>query len=240
MKKKYLVFSIIFLVAVPLFSQEKYHKWMRVAGKWEIKDSKAFETRGRGLDWNYYELLNFNTILTLKGFNNFTSIDYTVNLVKRVQSPTEIMFPFAVSEIDFYHIYAFKITGDFWNMDRVSFIFSDRLDKTKPFETKNNIFVNELASAKCKVKYDKVYNYRIAFEEKNAVLYINGDKILSAPFPENSYNGRIGISSRNVKIAVDKIEIKNGDKTVFEDDFNEDSIYVKVLKATVVPNAKEP
>ncbi|HPF07989.1 MAG TPA: hypothetical protein PK293_18235, partial [Spirochaetota bacterium] len=130
----------------------------------------------------------------------------------------------------FYHMYAFKLTGGFWGMNKVSFIHSDRLDKTKPFATKNNTFVKELASADCKVKYDKMYNYRIAFEGTDVVLYINGEKILAAPFPEKSHEGRIAISARNVKIAVDKVEVKQGDKIIFEDDFNEDSIYVRTLK----------
>ena len=242
MKKKYLVFSIILFVAIPLFSQEKHHKWQRLSGRWEVKDSIAFETRGVVAGWNYYELIKFNTILTLKDFNNYTSIDYTVNAAKRVKSPTEIMFPFAVTSESgswFYHMYAFKITGDFWNMDKVSFIHSDQIDKTKPFATKNNAFVNTLASAKCKIKYNKTYNYRVAFEQDDVVLYIDGKKVLSAPFPGKTRNGRIGISSRLVLISVDKIEIKNGDKTVFEDDFNEDSIFVRVLKASVVPTNNE-
>ena len=238
--KNYFIFFIILLVTIPLFSQEKNHNWQRVSGKWEVRSSKVFETRGGGLDWNYYELLNFNTLLSLKDFNNYTSINYTINVTKRIKSPTEIMFPFAVtSESGFYHMYAFKITGDFWNMDNVSFIHSDRLDKTKPFATKNNSFVNTLASAKCKIKYNNVYNYRVAFEGENAVLYIDGKRILSAPFPEKNRNGRIGISSRNVLLAVDKIEIKTGDQTVFVDDFNEDSIYVRVLRASVVPANNE-
>jgi len=244
LEKKYLIFSIILLVAIPLFSQEKYHKWQRTSGRWEVKNSIASETQGRAIGWNYYEVLNFNSLLSLKDFNNYTSIDYTVNVTQRIQSPTELMLPFAVTSESaswFYHMYAFKITGDFWNMDKVSFIHSDRLDKTKPFTTKNNAFVKELASAKCKtnIKYDKTYNYKVAFEGTNVVLYVNGEKYLSAPFPEKSHNGRIAISSRNVLLSVDKIEIKQGDKTIFEDDFNEDSIYVKVLKATVVPGGSE-
>ena len=243
MKKIFFVlFTIIFLVAIPLFSQEKYHKWQRVSGKWEVRNSKVFETRGGIIGWNYHELLNFNTILSLQDFNNYTSIDYTINVTKRVQTPTEIMFPFAVtseSESWFYHVYAFKITGDFWNMDKVAFIHSDRIDKTKPLATKNNAFVKELASAKCKIKYNTVYNYRVAFEKDNIVLYIDGKRALSAPFPGKTNNGRVGISSRNVLIAVDKIEIKAGDKTVFMDDFNEDSIFVRVLRATVVPANSE-
>jgi hypothetical protein len=211
-----------------------------MSGRWEVKDSIAFETQGKAIGWNYYELINFNTLLTLKDYKDYTSIEYALNAVKRVQSPTELMLPVAATSESaswFYHMYAFKITGDFWNMDRAAFIYSDRADKTKPPATQNNTFVKELASAKLKnkIKYDKVYNYRVSFEEGNVVLYINGEKILSAPFPEAHHSGRVGISSRNVNIAVDKAVIKNGDKIIFEDDFDEDSIYVKVLKASVVP-----
>jgi hypothetical protein len=139
----------------------------------------------------------------------------------------------------FYHIYAFKLTGGFWGINKASFIYSDRLDKSKPFNTKNNTFVQELASADCKVKYDRVYNYHIAFEGTNIVLYINGEKILAAPFPEKSHDGRIAISARNIKIAVDKVEVRQKDKVIFEDDFNEDSIYVRTLKVTREPAPKE-
>jgi hypothetical protein len=84
-----------------------------------------------------------------------------------------------------------------------------------------------------------VYNYHIAFEGTNIVLYINGEKILAAPFPEKSHDGRIAISARNIKIAVDKVEVRQKDKVIFEDDFNEDSIYVRTLKVTREPAPKE-
>ena len=116
---------------------------------------------------------------------------------------------------------------------------SDGLEKTKAVARRSNTFVKERASADCKVKYDKMYNYRIAFEGRDVVLYINGERILAAPFPEKSHEGRIAISARNVKIAVDKVEVKQGDKTIFEDDFNEDSIYVRTLKVTREPAPKE-
>lgn len=55
-------------------------------------------------------------------------------------------------------------------------------------------------------------------------------KRFSQLLPCKSNEGRIAISARNVKIAVDKVEVKQGDKILFEDDFNEDSIYVRTLK----------
>jgi len=231
-----IILSLFFIN--PAVSQTNKSKWQRYSGKWNISDSKAHETNGWAVSWNYYEILDHNSVISLKPFNDFTSLGVNAEMNERMKTPSEFMISFGVtseSKSWFYHMYAFKFSGGFWGMNKVAFIHSDRLDKTKPFNAKNNTFVKELASAKCKVKYDKMYNYRIAFEGTNVALYINDEKILSAPFPEKSRDGRIAISSRNVKIAVDKVEVKQGDKTVFEDDFNEDSIYVKVMKVRREP-----
>lgn len=238
MKKLNFILIISLFFIIPAVSQDNNSKWQRYSGKWNISDSKAQEMNGWAISWNYYELLEYNTILSINPINDFNSIIVKAEINDRLKTPSEMMISFAVkseSKSWYYHMYGFKFSGGFWGMNKVSFIYSDRLDKTKPYNTKNNSFVKELASADCKVKYDKMYNYRIAFEGGNIVLYINEEKILTAPFPEKSHDGRIAISSRNVKIAVDKVEVKQGDKTVFEDDFNEDSIYVKVMKVRREP-----
>jgi len=241
LKKRYLVLPVLILsMVIPLFSQEVHHKWQRMAGIWEVKNSHAFETQGKAIDWNYYELLNLNSILSLKPFSNYTSIDLVMNITERIESPAEVMISFNItseSQSWFYHLYAFKLTGGYWGMNKAALIYSDRADKSKPFTSKNNIFVKELASVDCKIKFDKAYNYRVAFEGENIVLYINEDKILSAPFPEKNHDGRIAVSSRNTKIAVDKIAVKKGSQVIFEDDFNNDTIYVKVLKVQKIPAA---
>jgi len=233
LKKIFLFF--ILTIWIPLLSQESTHKWQRISGIWKVENSHAYETQARSVSWNYYELSNINSILSLKPFTDYTSIDLTMNISDRVESPAEIMISFNItseSQSWYYHLYAFKLSGGYWGMNKASFIYSDRIDKSKPLNTKNNTLVNELSSAECKIKYNRDYNYRVEFEAENVVLYIDGNKILSSPFPEKKHDGRIAISSRNVKIAVDKVLIKKGDKIIFEDDFNENSIYVKTLKAT--------
>jgi len=239
LKKRYLILPVLSLIiAFPLFSQEAHHKWQRMAGIWEIKNSQAIETQGKAVDWNYYELLNLNSILSLKPFNNHTSIDLVMNITERIESPAEVMISFNItseSKSWYYHLYAFKLTGGYWGMNKAALIYSDRADKSKPFTAKNNVFVKELASGDCSVKYNKDYQYRVAFETGKVVLYINDEKILSAPFPEKNHDGRIAISSRNAKIAVDKVTVKKAEQTVFEDDFNENSIFVKVLQVQKIP-----
>jgi len=239
LKKRYSALIFGFLItSIPLLSQEAHHKWQRMSGLWDIKNSMAYETQGKAVDWNYYELLNLNSILSIKTFSNYSSLEFTLNITERIESPAEIMFAFNVtseSKSWFYHMYAFKLTGGYWGINRAALIYSDRADKSRPYTVKNNVFVKELASAECKVKYDRIYTYNIVFEGSNVILYINGEKILSAPIPEKNYDGKIAFSSRNAKIVIDKITVKNNKQIIFEDDFNENSIFVKILKVQKVP-----
>ncbi len=239
MKFFFIPVLIFFFISNPLFSQNFSHNWKRMSGIWKVENSVAYETQGKAVVWDYYELLNLNSVLSLNSYKSYDSINLIVNVHDRVQSPAELIISFAVtseSQSWYYHMYAFKLTGGYWGINKAALIYSDRKDKSKPFNTKNNTFIRELASASCKVKYGVPYNYRVEFVGSDVILFINGEKILSAPFPEKTHDGRIAISSRNVKIAVDKVEVKQGEKTVFVDDFNENSIYVKVLKAERVPS----
>lgn len=222
-----------------LFSKDNNYQWNRLSGKWNVINGSAIQSQPKALQWNYYEILNYNTINTISNFDSFNSIIIQSTIFDRIESPSEFLIAFAVtseSQSWFYHMYAFKLTGGFWGLDKISFIYSDRLDKSKPFDAKNNTIVKELAATEYKVKYDKSYNYHIAFENTDVVLYINNEKVLSAPFPKKSHDGRIAISARNVKIAIDKVTVKNREKIIFEDDFNEDSIYVKIMKVKKIPN----
>ena len=228
-KLKSIFTSIIILI---FFSNTAFSekKWQRMSGKWVVENSSAIEKFGNTSFWGYYEILNLNSIQTLKPLDSYNIIDINSTLYDRLRTPSEFMISFAIrseSESWFYHIYALKFTGNYWGLNKVSFVFSDRIDKSKPFSTKNNVFIKELESANCKIKYGKSYNYRITIEGEHIVLYINGEKILFSQFPEKSHEGRVAISAKNVKIAIDKVLVKNNDKIIFEDDFNENSIYVR-------------
>ena len=219
-----------------LYSQGKEHRWERLAGKWEVANSKAVEIRSFPPPWNYYYIINCNSILSLQDFKDYNAIEFTAEMFDREKSPVELTLSFAVrSEYKswYYHIYAFRFTGDFWNIDTVELIHSDRKDRSLSYRVKNNKFVNVLATGDCKIKYGKTYNYRIAFEGDLVNLYLNGEKILSAKRPVKDISGKIAISSGNAKLAVDRVRVLKDNKVLFEDDFNTDSIYVKRIKATV-------
>lgn len=182
------LFSCVLILLLPfklVFSEEPNFKWDKFGVTWIVSNSQAQPRFAPAAIWSYTELSNYNSITSRNLFKKYDSYTADVSVFDRLKTPSEFAISFAVrseSQSWFYHIYAFKITGGFWGMNKVSFIHSDRLDKTKPFNTKNNTFVKELASAKCSVKYDKkMYNYRIAFQSSDVALYIDGKKVLSAP-----------------------------------------------------------
>lgn len=219
---------------MPLFPQGKEHNWQRLGGKWFINESKASEVNASPIHWNYYYILNFNTILSLHNLTNYNAIEFTAEMFDREKSPVELTVSFAVrSEYKswYYHMYGLRFTGDYWNIDTVELIHSDRKDKTLPYNVKNNKFVNVLASGDCKIKYGKAYNYRITFEGESINLYVNGEKIFTAKRPVEDISGKIAISSGNAKISIDKVRVLKDSEVIFEDDFNTDTIYVKKLKA---------
>ena len=136
-------------------------------------------------------------------------------------------------------MYGLRFTGDFWNIDRVELIHSDRKDKTLPYTAKNNKFVDVLASGCCKIKYGQDYNYRVAFEDDLINLYIDGKKILSARRPLEDISGKIAISSGNARLALDRVRVLKDNKVIFEDEFDTDSIYVKRIKASLEVKPRE-
>ena len=240
MKLNVLFVAIILFFPISITPQEKSHNWQRLGGKWEISESVATEINSFVIPWSYYYILGLNTILSLRDFKDYNAIEFTAEMFDREKSPVELTISFAVrseSKSWYYHIYALRFTGDYWNMDTVELIHSDRKDKTLPYTVKNNKFVNVLAKGDCKIKYGKSYNYRIAFEGNYINLYISGEKIFSAERPVENISGRIAISSGNAKLAIDKVRILKDSQVLFEDDFNSDTIYVKKIKASTEVNS---
>ena len=136
-------------------------------------------------------------------------------------------------------MYAFKISGGFWGINKVSLIHSDMKDKSLPYATKGNIFIDKLAKTKVSMKYKRKYNCRIEIYGNEATLFIEGEKVLTGTLPSDNYKGRIAFSSKNTKLAIDNVRVKKGDKIVFEDNFDKDSIYVRTVQARIVKSEDE-
>ena len=237
--KKFSLSVIFFCTVISSFAVAETKNWTKFGSSWEVNGSTASTVTGYCSPWNYYELTNYNSLISINPIKNYSDIEVIAEIKERVETPSEFLISFNVTSESknwFYHMYAFKITGGYWGMDKASLIFSDRADKSKSFETKNNTFVKELATTDCSIKYEKNYTYHIAFKNGNVILFINDEKILSAPFPEKNYDGVMAISSRNAKISIDRVTVKKGNKILFEDDFTEDTILIRQMKVERMPS----
>jgi hypothetical protein len=62
---------------------------------------------------------------------------------------------------------------------------------------------------------------------------------MSVSLNEKQNGGYLAFSIKNARISIDKVVLKNGNKTVFQDLFDEDSIQIKKLQVTREPAPKE-
>jgi hypothetical protein len=209
---------------------------------WIFGNSKIQLQFPHANSWDYYELSNYNSLISLKEINKPSVIEFSMTIFDRSKSPAEILVSFAgKNEYKkwLYHIYGIKIEGNFWGINKASFIHSDRKNKTLPLSVKNNVFVDKIKCEKISLKYGKTYNYRIEFNEDKLILFIDNEKVLESVSPIADNSGHIGFSARNVKLAIDNVRVKKGEKVVFEDNFDKDSIYVRTVKARIVKSEDE-
>ncbi len=238
---KQIFFCFIIFFTTQTFSAD--YKWQRMSGKWEIKNSRLTEKKAYTSPWNYYELLNMNSIVSMESLKNFDVMEFDFKIHDRFESPAEFWVSFAVRSPEkkwFYHMYSIRLSGGFWWLGDAHLLYCDRKDKTKKLRTKRNTSIKKLKSESCWFRYGKKYHGKIKFQGKRVSFYIDGEKVLSGELPCEDHSGRIALSTKNTRVTIDKILVKNGNEVVFQDDFNSDTIYVRKLKASVtrVPKKK--
>ena len=93
--KKLIVLIMGVLIMSNVLAKDN-NKWQSYTGKWVVGNSRVTETRGAALPWNYYELINNNSIVSLQDFSGYSSIEFTIEIFDRVKSPAEILISFGV------------------------------------------------------------------------------------------------------------------------------------------------
>ncbi len=241
-KKKYNI-SIIIIVLLIFFSgltgQDNY-KWKKLAGKWEVRteDGKSFliEKKRRASQWNYNELINFNSILSNESFTTISSIAFSIKPSNPKNDDTAFMASFGIT--DGREFFAFKLSGDDDELDKVQFVWSKIKDKTLSIKKKANFVISEVACAEVELDFDKEYNVKIDINSKKAAISIDGKKALEGTLDRDLASGKIAFSSRNFQLQIDDVKVFNGKKIIFEDDFSKDSIKRKSFKGTVTKKKK--
>ncbi len=223
-----------------LYAENKNFKWDNISGKWQIgqKEKDTFlENNGKFYRWEYSEIINFNSILTMNSIAGYSIIKFNIEISDPILSPVEIMLPFSLK--DFRNFYAFKFVIDNYWDNELLFISSKIKDLSLDKSVKKNFTITKLQKKNFSLEFDRNYDIEIRIDKNAAVLYIDGKKEMEAQASEdlpreNLACGRIGFSSRNTKVRIRNVKIYNGEKTVFEDDFSAESIKRWTVKATPV------
>ncbi len=232
------LFWVITLIAGPLanalHSEEKeaVYKWLNISGTWEVqKDDKGpfvIETRVKARDWNYNELINYNTLGTFYPLEGFTRIKLKAGFYKPQTYPVSVLFFFA-AEKPYQKLHAFRLTGDEKGFNKAELISSRVIDPNK-MNQKGNFAIKVLDSAPCSLEYNKDYTVEMRMNRKRVNIYVNNKKVLKSAAPEDSDKGIIGFSSRGAMMKIDDVTVWDGRKVVLKDDFSGDTIKGNVIK----------
>ncbi len=244
MKIKVLVICFILIGVNTTYSDQKLI-WRWLNGKWSIKNSMIIENRGWIAKWNYYAILDFNAVRTLKAYDSPTEIHFSFKLGhphKKSEKQPEMLFAFAVrspSRSWFYHIYGIHFNGNKKGIKEVQFIHSDRKDTSKRLSYKHNYFYKALAKKNISLSYYKMHHCKVLIHKKRATLYINKKKVLTTLFPSKNMEGRFAMGSRNIKSAFDKIIIKQGKKILLKDMFDNNTLKHAYVRAKWIKKKKK-
>jgi len=222
-------------------------KWIRMGGMWNIKDGRAVESRGAPVIWDYHELMNYNSLVSLpdKNESSFTEMSAKFSLSSVKSNVVEAILAFAMQSPYmryYYNFFAVRFSLSRDGVQTVSLVRSKRLDDTLPYNVKKNYTIETLFIADCSIEFDRDCEVKIVkssgawheiFREKcdTVTLYIDGKKIFDAKLPAYDVKGNFAIGARGACISVDYVTVKNKNAVIFTDDFSENSIYAPTVKA---------
>jgi hypothetical protein len=222
------LFLILILLFIPtfLFSEEHAYKWRKISGNWEIgvdQDKKYLqENRCSYREYNYSELINFNSIITDNPIIKYDSITFFITSINPQNKPFESILSFSIQ--DYRDFYAFKFIVSKEKKAEIQFINSSIKDKSLEPKIKNNFEISILKKSIFDFEINKRYAAEIKIENKSAKLFIDSKLILESETPVEINSGRIGFSSRNAKLRIEDVKVYDSEKVVFEDDFSTDLI----------------
>ena len=217
----------------------KISQWQRLSGHWEIKNNLLQEQQGWVSPWNYYLLLDYNTVISQKKIENFTSFKTSFELTAPIKDKTEFIISWQIQSPYKnwnYHLYGLKLTGNNSSLNQIDFFHSDQKDKKKKYNQKNNYFVKILNYKKINLSYKKKHAALISFFKNQLTITLNQKNILILPWTKKSNKGKIGFSGKNVKINIHEVEVRNKEKLLWHDNFKKDSLHIPSTKAKIKNN----
>ena len=226
---------IIFFIAISAIAQEENYKWKSISGKWRTYSDESgtylVETKVKTVEWGNSELINYNSIITTRPFEGMTSLKISMRILTPVKPEVALLIFFKAE--NFKDFFAFRLTGTDGTLSQAQFINSKIKDPAKPPVEKWNYVITESGNSKCKIENNRDYKAEISIKGDNAVLFIDGQKILEGKAGGNPGAGKFGFSCKNAALRLDDVKAYKDKDIIFEDDFSKDSMQRIVVKGTL-------
>ncbi len=203
------------------------HVWRQINGKWEIKkgekNSYIIDNKVKSYRWGYNELINHNTIITLEPLETYSSINYNIIFSSPLKNDIRYMSTFSIKEDRVF--YAFRFTGDEKSINKIEFIQSIVKDPEKKKSVKWNFDILSLKSIDYTLNFNTEYNVEIKIARKRTTLLLNRKPVMTVEIPASEVNsGQFGFSSLHFKPMIWDINVFDGRKKVFSEDFSTDRV----------------
>ncbi|HNR89175.1 MAG TPA: hypothetical protein PKM65_12615 [Spirochaetota bacterium] len=211
--------------------------WDTINGDWEIKKTTAgksylYQSRIRAIPTGYSELINYNSIITVKPVERHTRIGFTLYLTKPGGKPVEALLVFAAK--DFRNLHAFKFTGDSKRLTKIALISSKVNKPELPKSVKWNYTITELATSAHRLNFNTEYQIAIETAGGRATLYVNGSRIMQHDTGADLQSGMVGFCCQNTQMAIGEFSASDGTAIMLHDDFTTESIKRHRVIATPV------
>lgn len=200
--------------------------WRQINGIWEVVKGDKFnyviDKKVRSHNWGYNELINHNTFITIEPLEKYDSISFHVKFTEPLPENVRFMMPFGIKQDR--EFYAFRLTGNGNALLKIDFIQSVIKDPSKPATERWNFEIKELKSVEHALAFNSDYHIEIRIEKRKTTLFVEKKPVLTADIPaEELDKGKFGFSSLHMKPMIWDIAVKLGRKTVFTENFSEDS-----------------
>lgn len=223
------------LITIASSGQTVKNNWMRISGKWEIKDSILSCLWENSATWGYYALMDRNSILSMEPLVNPSSFSFRMLLTKTQPQPGEFWAAIGTRALTAnwnYHAYAVVFYCDQVRISKISLVLTDQVDSTKPFNTKNNYCITELSSLPADIAQGIPLDVYLKLENKTVSMYINN--VLTAEFviPDDKFSGfdgKVGFAAKNVLARMEYAKATSGSDVVLDDGFDLNSLYVPTV-----------
>lgn len=214
----------------PVPAVNETDKWLHVSGNWTIDAEKklVIENKGWARAAGYSEINNYNTLLTLGRMTSFNRLyaDFKIEksmTTRKKKANVDLLLSLGGNN-RMKNFLGIRLSGTDEQINSIELVESKiknpHLNKYKTW----NYSITVLAeNKKLSFKNSKFHKIKIFIKKKKLYCYLDGKKVIQH---KTSYplEGYMGISSRNCRLAINDVLLKNNRKIIFHDDFSEDLI----------------